>query len=441
MTPWKGVDVGVKVRLIKTRTLVAVMIAVAVGTGYFIWGAVPEKQKQAEAPRVSRPVKTMVVAAAGDGSPRVFPGRVQASQKVNLAFRVSGQIVEFPAVKGNYAEPGDLLARLDPRDFEVQLANAKSELGSARARLDAMRSGARKEEIAMLSAKVNSARAQMNDAKATLDRVENMFRAGGMSRSELEKAHTSYEVTRMAYQSASQELSAGRKGARPEDVSAMEFTVQGIEAKVRSAENALADTALRAPFGGVVIDRYADNNQSIQRDQPIVSLQDIGALEVYTSVPETLVISFPKGPILGIEARFASLPDVRFPLIYKEASAQADPVTQSYQVSFSFPVPEGLTVLPGMTVDVLVPRPPEEGGAEAELPASAITAGEGTSHFVWRVEGTDKLFVRKIPVEILGYREDMALVKGAAPGDRIVAAGVSLLLEGDPVTLYTPPGQ
>ncbi|NLA90453.1 MAG: efflux RND transporter periplasmic adaptor subunit, partial [Synergistaceae bacterium] len=65
----------------------------------------------------------------------------------------------------------------------------------------------------------------------------------------------------------------------------------------------------------------------------------------------------------------------------------------------------------------------------------------GTSHFVWRVEGTDKLFVRKMPVEILGYREDMALVKGAAPGDRIVTAGVSLLLEGDPVTLYTPPGQ
>lgn len=430
-----------KIRLIKTRTLAAVMIAVAVGTGYFIWGAVPEKQKQAEAPRVSRPVKTAVIAAAGDGSPRVFPGKVQASQKVDLSFQVSGRIAELPAIKGNHVEPGALLARLDPRDFEVQLDNAKSELGNARARLDAMRSGARKEEIAMLTAKVNSARAQMNDAKATLDRVENMFKAGGMSRSELEKAHTSHEVTRMAYQSASQELSAARTGARPEDISAMEFTIQGIEAKVRTAENALADTALTAPFGGVVIDRYADNNQSVQRDQPIVSLQDIGALEISISVPETLIIQSSKDRIEGIQARFASLPDIRFPLIYREASAQADPATQTYQVTFSLSVPEGLTVLPGMTADVLVPRSAGEVGAEAELPANAIMGGEETGHFVWRVEGTENLSVRKIPVEIAGYRGDMALVKGPVPGDRIVTAGVSLLLEGDPVTLYTPPGQ
>ncbi|MGI6783098.1 MAG: efflux RND transporter periplasmic adaptor subunit [Aminivibrio sp.] len=429
-----------KIRLLKTRTLAAIMVAAAVGAAYLFWGAVPEKRKQAEVPRLARPVKTAVIAASGGGGPRIFPGRVQASQKVDLAFRVSGQIVELPAVKGSFAEPGALLARLDPRDFEVQLANAKSELGSARARLDAMKSGARKEEIAMLSAKVNSARAQMNDAKATLDRVENMFKAGGMSRSEYEKAQTAYEVTRMAYQAASQELSAGRTGSRAEDLAAMEFTIQGIEAKVKTAENALADTALKAPFAGVVIDRYADNNQSVQRDQPIVSLQDIAALEVTISVPETLVLQTPRDSIHGMEARFASLPGVSFPLSYKEASAQADPVTQTYSVSFSLPVPEGITVLPGMTADVLIPRPAGGGRADAELPANAVMGGEGTGHFVWRVEGTESLFVKKIPVEVTGYRGGMALVKGAAPGDRIVTAGVSLLMEGDPVTLYTPPG-
>ena len=221
----------------------------------------------------------------------------------------------------------------------------------------------------------------------------------------------------------------------------MEFTIQGIEGKVRTAENALADTELLAPFGGVVIDRYVDNNQSIQRDQSIVSLQDIGTLEVSISVPETLVLHTRKKDIKGIEARFASLPDKRFPLTYKEVSAQADPQTQTYPVTFALPMPEGLTVLPGMTVDVVVPRPSGDDGAEAEIPASAVMAGEGTKHFVWRVEGTDALRVKKIPVEVAGYRGDLALVKGGvAPGDRIVTAGVSMLLDGDPVTLYTAPG-
>ncbi|MDD3513746.1 MAG: biotin/lipoyl-binding protein, partial [Synergistaceae bacterium] len=155
-------------RLTKTRTLAAVAVAALVGAGYFIWGAVPAKREQTEVARVARPVKTMAVRAAGGGGERIFPGKVLASQKVNLAFRVSGQIAELPAVKGTFVEPGTLLARLDPRDFEVQLANAKSELGNAKASLEAMKAGARKEEIAMLTSKVNSARAQLNDAPTTL---------------------------------------------------------------------------------------------------------------------------------------------------------------------------------------------------------------------------------------------------------------------------------
>jgi RND family efflux transporter MFP subunit len=282
----------------------------------------------------------------------------------------------------------------------------------------------------------------MNDALTTLERVEKLYKAGGFSKSDYDRTRTAYEVARAAYQSASQELSAGRTGARPEDIAAMEFTIQGIEGKVRAAENALADTDLLAPFGGVIIDRYVDNNQSVQRDQAIVSLQDLGTLEVSISVPETLVLHTRRESIEGIEARFASLPDKRFPLTYKEASAQADPQTQTYPVTFSLAKPGELTVLPGMTVDVLIPRLAGEEGATVELPASSILAGEGTEHFAWRVEGTDELRVRRVSVEIAGYRGDTALVKGVVvPGDRIVTAGISFLLDGDPVTLYTPPGK
>jgi len=429
-------------KLTRTRSLAAVAVVIAAGAAYFLWGAVPAKMEQAEAPRQARPVKTMVAAAAGGGGERVFPGRILASQKVNLSFRVSGQVVELPVVMGESVGAGSMLARLDPRDFEVQLANARSELGNAKARLDAMRAGARKEEIAMITAKVNSARAQMNDAMTTLERVEKLYKAGGFSKSELDRTRTSYEVARSAYQSASQELAAARTGARPEDIAAMEFTIQGIEGKVRAAQNALADTRLLAPFGGVIIDRYVDNNQSVQRDQAIVSLQDLGMLEVSISVPETLILHTRKESIEGIEARFSSLPGRRFPLVYKEVSAQADPQTQTYPVTFSLAKPDELTVLPGMTVDVLIPRLAGEEGATVELPASAILAGEGTEHFVWRVEGTDELRVRKVPLEIAGYRGDTALVKGGvAPGDRIVTAGVSFLLDGDPVTLFTQPGK
>ncbi|GAB1486469.1 hypothetical protein MASR2M79_15190 [Aminivibrio sp.] len=390
-------------RLMKTRTLAAIAVTVSVGLAYFLWGAVPSKREQTEVPRAARPVKTIVVPAAGSAGERVFPGKVLATQKVNLAFRVSGQLVELPVVKGERVEPGALLARLDPRDFEVQLANAKSELGNARARLGAMKAGARKEEIAMFTAKANSARAQMNDALTTLDRVEKLYKAGGFSRSELDRTRTAWEMARSAYQSASQELAAARTGARPEDVSAMEFTVQGIEGKVRTAENALADTRLLAPFGGVIIDRYVDNSQSIQRDQPVVSLQDLDVLEVSISVPEALILHTKKESISGIQARFSSMPETLFPLTYKEASAQADPQTNL-----------SCHLHPDHSRRADRPAGDDCGRAYAVLSAgnwwssSTVRKGQGTSSAEWR---TDSLHVTRVPVESEPPPGRSALVK------------------------------
>ena len=74
-----------KTRLTRTRTLVLAALIAAVGAWYLIWGAVPEKRRATETPRVARPVKTMVVVAAGSGGERVFPGKVTASQKIGRA--------------------------------------------------------------------------------------------------------------------------------------------------------------------------------------------------------------------------------------------------------------------------------------------------------------------------------------------------------------------
>ncbi|MDD2453094.1 MAG: efflux RND transporter periplasmic adaptor subunit [Synergistaceae bacterium] len=407
---------------------------------YFFTASGPGQEKTPPPPAAARPVKYMTIARRESGGERIFPGKIVASQKVNLSFRVSGQVIELPSVKGVFVEKGTLLARLDPRDFRVQLANAQSDLGNAKAQLSAMKAGARKEEVAMLSAKTESARAQMTDAMTTMERVEKLYKAGGFSRAEYDKARTSYQVARSAYQSATQELAKARSGARPEDISAMEFTIQGIEGRVTTAENTLRDTELRAPFSGVIIDRYVDNNQSVQKDQSIVSLQDLQSLEVSISVPERLVAMTGKTDFGRISARFSAIPEKRFPLVYKEASASADPQTQTYPVTFSLEKPEEITVLPGMTVDVIVSGLGHSADIPLEVPSEAVFAKEGTEHYVWKIVGSDSLTVSAVPVSVGGFRENMAEIRGdLGPGDRIVTAGASFLLEGDPVTLYTGP--
>ncbi|MBL3538305.1 efflux RND transporter periplasmic adaptor subunit [Aminivibrio sp.] len=424
------------------KIIAGLTIAAAAAAGLYLFIlSGEEKGNTVPPPAAARRVKYMTIAQKESGGERIFPGRIVASQKVNLSFRVSGQIIDLPSVKGVFVEKGTLLAKLDPRDFVVQLANAKSDLGNADAQISAMKAGARKEEIAMFSAKVESARAQMNDAMTTMERVEKLYKAGGFSRAEYDKAITSYRVARSAYQSAAQEQTKARAGARPEDISAMEFTISGIEGSVKTAQNALKDTELRAPFSGVIIDRYVDNNQSVQKDQAIVSLQDIQSLEVSISVSERIVALANRENLSSISARFRALPEKRFPLIYKEASASADPQTQTYPITFSLEKPEEINVLPGMTVDVIATGLDVSIASALEIPSEAVFAEESENHFVWKIIGADELRVTAVPVKILGFRGSMAELDGAlAPGDRIVTAGASFLLEDDPVTLYEGPG-
>jgi multidrug efflux pump subunit AcrA (membrane-fusion protein) len=76
-------------------------------------------------------VKTIVLGGAQQGSGISLPGRVDAVDKVELAFQVDGPLIELPIVEGQRVKQGDLLARIDPRDYENFLDAAKAKLSEA----------------------------------------------------------------------------------------------------------------------------------------------------------------------------------------------------------------------------------------------------------------------------------------------------------------------
>ena len=70
-------------------------------------------------PEVARPAKLFTVQGPGAVMLRSFPGEVQASDVADMAFRVSGRIIELPATRGMEVTEGDVLARLDPADYQA----------------------------------------------------------------------------------------------------------------------------------------------------------------------------------------------------------------------------------------------------------------------------------------------------------------------------------
>jgi len=146
-----------------TKLLLAVVVIVALGGGVRWWRGRPAPLPPEAAAPVVRPARTVTLAPAGNAPVRSFLGRVQSARgrRADVSFRVAGTVVEMPVVTNQIVSAGQLLARLDSRDFETRLAQANSAAAEARARLAAMQAGDRPEDIRILESQLAAEQARL----------------------------------------------------------------------------------------------------------------------------------------------------------------------------------------------------------------------------------------------------------------------------------------
>ena len=117
-------------------------------------------------------VRAVKVVTVGDDSAqnRSFPGRVQASDQVDLSFRVGGPLVELPVLEGDFVSSGKTVARIDPRDYRIQVDAARAEV--ERTDADFRRYSALYEKDAVSKAQLDQALAARDVARAFLEDAE-----------------------------------------------------------------------------------------------------------------------------------------------------------------------------------------------------------------------------------------------------------------------------
>jgi len=251
-------------------------------------------------PEAARPVKTMIVAAGGELHTRLFPGMVEASKRVELAFQVPGVLVMLPVREGQRVKKGELIAQLRPDEFQARLKTLQGQLDQARAQLQALRAGDRPEQRLRLEAQVRAAAARMANARAEYERDARLVRSNAVSREEFERAKTSYRLAQEEHTAAMQSLEKGTI-AREEDVAAQEAVVRGLEGRVVEANLQLSDATLVAPYDGVVAQRFVELNQNVRAKEPIVRFQDVEEIEVAVEVVRE-VVAENQWPLFGATA-------------------------------------------------------------------------------------------------------------------------------------------
>lgn len=387
-----------------------------------------------------RKVRLMTLGESGLPAGKEYPGRAEASRMAELSFRVSGPLVELPVQQGKVVKQGDLLAKIDPRDFETQAKNINSQLDQAKVELTRMKAGARPEDLLRLEANVQARKAEFEQRKITEERYRTMVEKKVVSQQEYDTVKAAFDVADSNLKNAEQELEIGRKGAREEDIQAQQAKIDGLEAQLKESQAALSDTELRAPFAGVVARTYVENFEDVQAKQPILSIQDISRIDIKIYITESDLGSGLRGrtmdevaAILEAEAAFGSLGGRAFPLKVKEYQTEADPKTQTFELVLEMENPAGYPVIPGMNATVR-----RKHGATSDpiadsgfmIPVEAVFADPSGKQNVWVVNASDKtVAARPVKTDQMAGSQ-IRVVDGLKSGETIVVSAASTLSAG-----------
>ena len=359
-----------KLSLARLTGISAVALGTAGAVALLAALALHDKPAASTTAQDPRPVLVQRVAFASDQRLREFVGVVRARHETDLGFRVAGKIIARTVNVGDAVHAGDVVARLDAQDLDLQVESAQAELTAATSNLaDAAAEEAR---YASLRQRAAVAAADYDHKKAAKDEAQGR----------LERAQRSLDLAR----------------------------------------NQLAYAELKVDVDGVITATLAEPGQVVNIGQGVARLAHHGEKEALVALPETWLEEARKSQ--ATVALWAA-PDKKFMAHLRELSPQADPATRTYAARFTIENPDD-TVALGMTATVRLARPASE--RLAKLPLSAVlNRGGGPS--VYLVDKSGALELR--PVTVSAFTEDAALVSaGLADGDEVVTLGVQKLTPG-----------
>lgn len=423
------------------RHLFLVLGAAGLGCAFSIGCQHADTEKSVSETTASSPVLVRVLSIPNDriSELRSFPLFVKEGQTAKLSFRVPGQLQEFDPIIGKRVEEGEVIAKLDQRDYILSIERLKQGLVEANAGLSAMKTGARAEDVAALEAQIRAAETAAVNAKTQLKRMENLRADGTASQVQYDAAKTTSDGAEAQLDALKQQLTKAKAGARAEEIEAMEAKIAGLKVDLELAENKLADTELKAPFNGIISQKYFDNYETIAPGIAVLELINTDRLEATLNVPEEIILR--RGDIETINCKFPAVPNSVFCGTIKEIGQTTRSGGLSYpltitieQVSIPSENEKHAVLIPGMsgTAEITL----KGNGSTILLPSAAlIPSSEGTGQkesAVWIIN--DQMKLERHPVHITTFTENGVIVEdGLSGGEKIVGAGARFLTEGEEV--------
>ncbi len=370
-------------------------------------------------------------------------GSLEADEKSDIAPKTAGKIANIGVNVGQFVSTGALVAKIDDRDARLQLSTAQAavkraqagvlqaeaRLGLGRGRGSAFNASTIP-EVRAANANYEQTLAELRQAEANEKRYRELTETGDVAMITYEQFRTARDTARARANSARQQLDAAINTARQSNqaIASAKADVESAQTQVADAQQAIADTVIRAPFSGFVSNRPVAVGEYVSSASVVATILRTNPIKILIKVAEADVPYIGVGR--GVSAQFDAYKDRNFQGTVTAVNPAIDPLSRSAQVEAS--IENGDNALrQGMFATVRINR--AGGGKAVFIPKSASHTDQATQAYrvFVIVEGIAKLRTVQLGIEEGDY---IQIVDGVNADETVATSNLDQLYEGAKVS-------
>jgi len=309
-------------------------------------------------------------------------GYIIAAHKIELASKVLGRVAWIGVERGDRVAKDQVVVRLEDDEYRAQLQQARGQLVALEARLQELVNGSRPEEIAAAKANLEQARADLENARRSLERTRQLVSENVLSQQALDDAIARHESQTARAQSLEKTYELVHIGPRPEVLDQARGQIQQARGAVDYYETQLANTGIRAPVNGTILERNVEVGEFVttsfvgERGAKgyVVSLADLNDLQVELDINQNDFAKL-RSRQRGIVTTDA-YPDRKYEGVIEEISPEANRQKATVQVKVKVLNPDEY-LRPEMNASVAFLAAGEAGGVSSAAAAPIIYVPPG----------------------------------------------------------------
>lgn len=369
-------------------------------------------------------------------------GSLVADETSNVAPKVAGKVANVTVNVGQFVSQGAEIARIDDKDARLQLVSAQASVKQAQAavrqaeaRLGLTPNGTFNAssipEVRSANAIYEQNLVELRQAEANEKRYRDLVETGDVSMITYEQYRTARDTARARVSSAKEQLEAAVNTARQSNaaIKSAQAAVEAAQTQVGTAQQALADTIIRAPFSGFVSDRPTAVGEFVTSASVIITLLRTNPMKIQIQVAEADVPTVTLGR--GVTLQVDAYKERRFAGIVTAINPSVDSASRAATVEASIENNDN-ALRSGMFATARITK--EGGGTGIFVPKSAIYFDPATQAYraFVIVEGIAKLRTIQLGTEEGDFQQ---ILDGLAANETVATSNLDQLYEGAKVAV------